>query len=474
MKRLNDFFDCNHEILIESIQEDSRAKENNYLFFCIEGLTTDGHLYASKAVENGAVAVVASKDVDVNVPIIKVKDTNRAMSKALSIFYNEVDKKLKLIGVTGTDGKTTVSSIVYQIINTLDNCAYIGTNGIECKKFHKSVQYTTPFPKELYSYLNDFYNAECNYVSMEVSSERLLSDRLNELLFDGAIFTNITRDHLDKHKTMDNYIESKSKLFKLVKEDGYSIINNDEQYSDVIKKASNGKVITYGINNKADVMAEDIIVGENKLKFTLNFFDKKYDIISPLSGMFNVYNIMASFALCVSLGFDAEKIIEAIKGLKPIGSRLEYLNFNQSFKILLDYAHTANALKNLLEYVNVICKGKIITVTGSAGNRDSGKRPNMGEIVTKLSDYVIFTTDDPRNEDPNNIIDDLITNIKDTKSNYERILDRTNAIHKALSMAKENDIVVIAGKGRDTYMAINNEYVPYSDVEAVTKFFIRG
>jgi UDP-N-acetylmuramoyl-L-alanyl-D-glutamate--2,6-diaminopimelate ligase len=304
---------------------------------------------------------------------------------------------------------------------------------------------------------------------MEVSSERLFTNRLDALQFDITIFTNIAREHLDKHKTMDNYIESKCKLFKLVKKEGYCIINNDDKYSKYIKEASNGKVITYGINNKSKVMAGNIVIKENRLQFKMKLCNKKYKINSPLSGKYNVYNLMAACVACRLLGFKMNKIIHSIKKLKPISSRMESLDFGQPYKIIIDYAHTASSLKSSLEYINTIKKGKIITVTGSAGGRDKGKRPQMGEVVTSLSDYVIFTTDDPRFEDPNEIIDHLTLAIKDIRDNYERVIDRGEAIKKALLMVNKKDIVFIAGKGRDPYIVIGNEYVPYCDVDEIKK-----
>jgi UDP-N-acetylmuramoyl-L-alanyl-D-glutamate--2,6-diaminopimelate ligase len=473
VKKLNELFSCEYDILIESIEEDSRVVKKNYLFCCIDGLTFDGHQFVNQATQNGAVAILANRQLDVNVPVIVVDDTKRAMNMALSAFYDNPESKLKLISVTGTDGKTTVSSILYQLLNIFDNCGYIGTNGIECKKFKKSSNYTTSFPNELYESFDNFLKNDCHYVSMEASSERLGTNRLDGIDFDIAIFTNITRDHLNNHKTMDNYIMAKGKLFSLVKENGYSIINNDDEYSDKIKEVAKGKIITYGINNKSDVMATNIIIEENKLSFDILINDNKYEVISPLSGIFNVYNLMASIIACNNLGYEVENIIEAIKLLKPIKSRMELVNYNQPFKIMIDYAHTANALKNLLEYVNIIKHNKLIVVTGSAGGRDAGKRCDMGKVVTDLADYVIFTMDDPRNEDPNDIIDDMISNIKDKKNKYERVIDRSKAISKALAMAKENDIVVIAGKGNDSYMAIGNKYLPYNDFDEVRKFFIK-
>ncbi|MDD4035888.1 MAG: UDP-N-acetylmuramoyl-L-alanyl-D-glutamate--2,6-diaminopimelate ligase [Bacilli bacterium] len=459
------------DIIIESIEEDSRVVANNYLFCAVKGLTVDGHDYINQAIKNGAVAVLTSKDVDADVPLIKVANTSLAMGKALSKFYNEPDKHLKLIGITGTDGKTTLTSIIYQLINRIDKCGYIGTNGVECHAFNETLNYTTPFPKELYKYLSQFYEAKCNYVSIETSSEGFLTNRLSALEFIISIFTNISAEHLDKHKTMENYVESKGQLFKQTKKEGYSIINNDDDYSEKIKQFSNGRIITYGINKESDIMASNIIVGENKLLFKLKLFDDYYDIVSLLSGMFNVYNLMASIGACYLLGFDIKDLIEGVKELKPIKARINFLNYNQPYKIILDYAHTANAVKNLLEYANVIARGRIITVLGAAGGRDPIKRPLMGEIATKLSDYVIFTMDDPREEDPNDIIDDMVKNIKNNRLNYERIVDRGKAIHKALDLATKDDVIVVTGKGSDNYMAVGKDYIRYSDIEEIEKYF---
>jgi UDP-N-acetylmuramoyl-L-alanyl-D-glutamate--2,6-diaminopimelate ligase len=468
MKKLNELISCPYEIDIESVEDDSRVKADNYLFCCIEGLTVDGHDYAKKAVENGAVAVIARKKIDVDVPVVYVKDTNKAMIEILSKFYDGVDKELKMIGITGTDGKTTVASIIYQLINYMDKCGYIGTNGIECSDFYRKVGYTTPFPKELFQSFSDFRKSGCNYVSMEVSSERLLTKRIDNLKFDVAVFTNLSNDHVNNHGTYENYRECKSKLFKMVKKNGYSIINLDDDNAKYFINNAKGKVITYGINSDADFIASDIMVSEKKLLFKLNAPFGEYQIESSLSGRFNVYNIMASIAVCYSLGFDPEKIIEGLKTLKTIKGRADIIESND-FKVIIDYAHTATGLKNLLEYAHIVTKGKIITVTGSAGGKDILKRPAMGEIVTSLSDYVIFTTDDPRYEDPNDIIDELLSKVKDERHNYERIIDRALAIKKALSIAESGDVVVIAGRGNDTFMPVGDGIVRCNDYEEVYK-----
>lgn len=463
MKKLNELFDVDSDIIIESISEDSRVIKNNSLFFCIEGSTVDGHLYAKTAVENGAVAIVASKDVDVNVPVIKVEDTNVAMLQSLSKFYNHCDKKMKFIGVTGTDGKTTLSSIIYQLINRMDVCGFIGTGSYECSQFYKEQSHTTPFPVDLYAFLNDLYHTGCNYISMEATSERLGADRLREIEYDVAIFTNLTRDHLNTHKTMENYAAAKMKLFKLVKRNGFSLINIDDQYGEEFKNNALGHVLTYGINNKADITAKDIVVTEHLLTFTLDSPYGEYNIESPLSGKYNVYNLMAAITTCYVLGFDIRHILESVKYLEPVKGRETYVECGQPFKVIVDYAHTGNALRNLLEFLNLMKKNdsRVILVVGSGGHRDKGRRIELGEAIAELVDYIIFTSEDPRTEDPNDIIDDIMTNIQDKNFIHERVIDRVEAIHRAIDIAKKDDIILVAGKGTETFMDIGKETVPY-------------
>lgn len=471
MKKLNKLIDCEYDILIKSIEEDSRIKADQSLFCCIEGLTVDGHQYAKVAVKNGAVAVIARQEVDVSVPVIKVSDTSKAMNNALANFYDNVDQKLTLIGVTGTDGKTTLSSIIYQLINHFDEGGLIGTNGIDCSYFEKDYEFTTPFPKELYSFLNDFYQVGCKYVTMEASSERLMTNRLNELAFKVAIFTNISPDHLNTHQTLDNYAAAKAKLFTLIKDDGYAIINVDDKYSDKFKASAKGKVITYGLNKKADVTAKEIKVTEKVLSFILEAPYGEYRVISPLSGKFNVYNLMAAITTCYLLGFEVEEVIKKVSLLKPIEARGLYVDLGQPFKVMIDYAHTANAISQLLNYLNIFVKGKVIIVIGSGGLRDIKRRIDIGKVVSKQAGYVVFTSEDPRTEDPLKIIDDMLLEVDGNYSNYEIIIDREEAIKKALAIAKDDDLVLITGKGTENYMEIGKEYVPYlTDQEVALKY----
>jgi UDP-N-acetylmuramoyl-L-alanyl-D-glutamate--2,6-diaminopimelate ligase len=469
MKKLSELIPCDYDTLIASIEEDSRVRADNYLFCCIKGFTVDGHKYVNQAVDNGAVAILSEEELDVDVPVVKVKDTNKAMIEVLSRFFNEVDKKMKLIGVTGTDGKTTTTSIIYQLINSVSKCGYIGTNGIECDGYSKETHLTTPPPKEMFEALDNFYKNDCEYVAMEVSSEGLRAKRLESMSFDIAVFTNLTKDHINNHGTYENYRECKGKLFAMIKKDGYAIINNDDENADYFKNLSTGKIITYGIDTEADFRAKDIIVSSRRLIFNLETPIGEFTIESPLSGRYNVYNITSAIASLYALGFDISSLIECIGNLKPIKGRANIINYNDRFNAIIDYAHTANALKNILEYARVMTNGSIITVTGSAGGRDKVKRPEMGKIVTSLSDYVIFTMDDPRREDPNDIIDDMVSELNADIYNYERIIDRSKAIKRALSIARNGDVVLIAGRGNDTFMPIGDEFIRCNDYEEVYK-----
>ena len=469
MKKLNELFPCDYDTLIYSIEEDSRVKAENYLFCCIKGFKIDGHDYVHEAIHNGAVAILSEKDLDVDVPVIKVSNTKKAMIEVLSRFYNEIDNIMKLIGVTGTDGKTTVASMIYQLLNNLDKAGYIGTNGIECEGYRSSNYHlTTPPPKVLFNSFAEFYKRECNYVSMEVSSEGLLAGRVDGLLFDVAIFTNLTKDHINNHKTYTNYRECKSKLFQMIKPKGICIINNDDSNASYFKKVATGKVITYGIEKRSDYMASNIVVLPERLSFKLHTPAGEFCIDSPLSGEYNVYNLIASIIACYHFGYDINDIIESIKRLKPIKGRADVINYKE-FKVIIDYAHTANALKNVLEYARILANNNIITITGSAGGRDKLKRPEIGKIVTSMSDYVIFTMDDPRNEDPSDIIDDMISNLDIDVKNYEHVIDRPLAVKRALKIARKGDVVLIAGRGNDTFIPIGNQFIRCNDYEEVYK-----
>jgi len=317
-------------------------------------------------------------------------------------------------------------------------------------------------------YFDRFVDSGCKYLSLEASSEAFYRHRLDNLKFKIGILTNITEDHLNIHKTIENYVSCKQQLFKQVRSDGYSILNVDDKYYESTKKIANGTILTYG-KKESDLQIISIKEYLDKTSITLKYKNNLYDIESPLLGEFNVYNLCAGILATLALEFDLNTIINNISNIKVPSGRCQFLDYGQNFSIVLDYAHTTDAFSKLYDLLDKVKKNRIITVTGSAGGREHEKRKNMGKLVLDKSDYVILTMDDPRDEDVNSIIDDLVS-ISD-KKNYERIFDRKEAINKALSIAEEGDIVLIAGKGVDNYMAIGNKYEPYCDLDVIDAFF---
>lgn len=464
LKKLSELYNCEFNDVITGISINSKQIKKGDLFVCIKGIAADRHDYIDEAIQNGASALIVSKEGNYKVPHILVEDTNKELGLVSKKFYDNPLNKLKLIGVTGTDGKTTTASILRNMIGN-DNCGYIGSIGVYCKNEKLNEVNTTPEIHKVYEYLDKFSKNDLSFATMEISSESLLHNRTNTLELDVAILTNITEDHLNVHKTMENYIESKEKIFSLLKSDGTAILNIDDKHFDRIRKNIKNKVLTYGKSINADLVIIEIKEFETGTIFTFSYQENLYKVISPLLGEFNVYNLCASILSLVALGSSVSDAIEKVMNLEQVSGRCEYLNFGQNYKIVLDYAHTPNGLKSILSFLNKIKTKKIITVTGSAGGREKEKRSEMGKNVLELSDLVIFTMDDPRNEDVNDIIDDMIRDSENT--NFIRIIDRKSAIEKAFEIAEEDDIVLVVGKGRDNYMAINNQYVKYCDYDTI-------
>ena len=468
MKKLSELYNTLDDRLIKSIKINSKEVEPGDIFVCTMGVTADRHNFIDEAINNGASAVVVSRDVgEKAVPVIKVDDTNLELRKLCSKFYDYPYTKAFMIGVTGTNGKTTVAEIVYQLLG--ESCAYIGTNGRKYKGKHFSMRNTTPDVDRLYMYFKEFIDAGCNTICMEASSESYYRHRLDDIKYDVGIVTNITEDHLNIHKTIENYVDCKCQLVKHVKDDGYSILNSSDKYFDKFKKEANGNIVSYGYKDSDTLKIEDYILKRDKTIINFRYNNKSYEVISPLLGSFNVDNLAASILclLCKGIGF--EKIVERIKKLNQIEGRMETMPFVSKYTVILDYAHTTDALDSILTFLDMVKETRIITVTGSAGGREKSKRPGMGKVVLEKSDYVIFTMDDPRFEDPNKIIDDLVSG--SDKTNYERIVDRKKAIYKALDIAVDKDIVLIAGKGRDDYMAIDDKYLPYCDYDVIKSYY---
>ena len=468
MKKLNELYDCPYDVEIKAVKINSKQVEPGDIFVCTMGVTADRHDFIDEAIENGAAAIVVSKDVgEKSVPTIKVDNTNKELFYVAGKLYDFPQKELEMIGVTGTNGKTSVAEIIHQLLG--DTCAYLGTNGKKYKNHIESIRNTTPDVDRLYMYFREFLDNGCKSLVMESSSEALYWHRLDDIPYDICILTNITEDHLNIHKTLENYIDCKARLFSLVKEDGYSILNSGSKYLDKVKEYAKGHILTYGFKGDDDLYIKSYTEGKT-LDIVFVYKDKEYLVKSPLHGDFNVINIAAALLTCIVRGEKIEEILPRIENLKQIEGRFEVLDFNQDYTIILDYAHTTDAFNNILPVLNKMKKNRLITLTGSAGGREKEKRPSMGSTVLNNSDFVVFTMDDPRYENVSDIIDDLISTSKD-KTNYVRINDRVEAIHYAFDHAEKGDIVLIAGKGRDDYMAIEDKYLPYCDYDEIVKYF---
>lgn len=464
MKKLNELYKCDYDVEVEGIKINSQEVVKNDLFICTKGVTTDRHDFVDDAIRHGASAIVASKKIDVDVPVIYVEDTNKELAPLCARFYDHPEEKIKLYGITGTDGKTSTTTIVQYLLGK-ENCGYIGTNGRSCAKFDKDTNNTTPDSDKLYEYFRDFLDAGCKEVAMEASSEAFFRKRIELLSFDVGAITNITREHLNIHGSFENYIECKCQLFKQVKKDGYSILNKDDEFYETVRKACVSKHIwTYGKEKDNDLVIVDYKIEPNKTDIIFNIQGVDYNIESPLLGEFNVYNLACAILVCLASGKTMEELIPNIKNITVKG-RIDILpNVGQNFTVMVDYAHTPNGIENILKFVHTLNINRSIVVIGSAGERDFLKRPLMGKAVVENASYAVFTYEDPRSEDPENIIKMMTSEIED-KSKYEVVVDRSKAIERAINLARENDIVLILGKGNETYEKLKNKTIYFNDEE---------
>lgn len=459
MKKIKDLINCDYDIDIYGISDDSRYIKEGYLFVATKGFNVDHYDYIDDAIKNGASFVIADRDIKIDFPHVIVDENISDLYRKLCKKFYDVDfNKLRMIAITGTDGKTTTSTIVKNIIK---ECAYMGTNGLDIfdKSYHTSN--TTPIESELYADIKKIIDADCKVLSMEVSSEALLHNRVKDFRYDVVGITNITGDHLNIHKTFDNYVYCKKKLLDLIKDDGYAVLNGDD---DILSKIEGNNIVKFGFNDNNDYIIDDIQY-EKKTKIRLKHGDEIIEIISPYKARYNAINVVMAFIICRLFGLDDNLILDRIKDLAPIKGRTESLDFGQDYDIILDYAHTINSIKNIISAFRDY--KTVITVTGSAGGREHEKRSIIGKYVIENSDVAIFTMDDPRYEDVNEIIDQMVGDSKD----YVRIPDREEAIRYALDIADESSVVLILGKGRDEYMAIEDKKPYYCDYDVIEKYF---
>lgn len=461
---------------------DSRKVVKNSIFVAIKGLNFDGHDFVMEAIARGATAVVLEDDSKIsndylihqNVTKILVRDSRKVLAQLAKNFFKDPSKKINVIGVTGTNGKTSITYFVKSIlddagfktglIGTIAN--YIGSEIIPSEK-------TTPESVELNQMLEMMVNSGCQYCVMEVSSHSLELHRVFGIEFKAGIFTNLSQDHLDFHHTMENYFLAKKKLFDSLSDSSIAVVNHDDDYSKRIISDTKAKVVSYGTSENLDYRFINPEYFFDKLKFDLVVDNKTYSIVARVAGTFNTYNLTASIAVCHQLGVDLEKIQNAVKKIKQVPGRFELVG-DYPVKVIVDYAHTADALQNVLGTIREILKvtnssGKVITVFGAGGDRDRLKRPHMGKVVEKLSDFGIITSDNPRNEDLSQIFDDILSGIED-KSKFKVIEKREDAIKEAIISASPDDVVLIAGKGHENYQVIKNEKIPFDDRVVAEKY----
>lgn len=446
-------------------ETNSRKIKPGQTFVAIPGFTVDGHDFIESAIENGATKVIGEKDIECSVPYIKVESSKKYLNEQLVEKYSKEFDDLHIIGVTGTNGKTTTCYLTYQFLNELGyKAAYLGTIGFYYDDVKIELPNTTPEILTVYNLIMEAKEHGCRYIVMEVSSHSLEEERIAGLHFDVCAFTNLTQDHLDFHKTMENYLNAKLKIFNYLKDDGTMIVNNDDSYaSNFIKNNS----LTFGYKEDSDVVIKEASYTPLNTTIKFNKDGKELTAVTNLTSKFNVYNYLTSFLILNSLGIDDERIIEITKDIYPPKGRCEIIKVNKGVAVI-DYAHTPDAVEKVINSFNELKQNRVITIVGCGGDRDRTKRPIMGDIACKLSDHVIFTNDNPRTEDPNQIMNDIVKDLK--YNNYEIIFDRVEAIHKAIDDMEDNDILLILGKGHEDYQIIGKEKIHYDDHETVQKW----
>ena len=444
-----------------NIKIDSRLVTDGDTFVALKGSVVDGHNFIDQAIKNGAAKVVVSNNKQYSVETINVKDTNKYLNDYLVNNYAQSFRDLKFIGITGTNGKTTTGFMTYQLLKKVKvNVAYIGTIGFFYNDNFEKTLNTTPDILAIYNMILKAKKNGCNVIILEASSIGIVEGRINGIEFDATVFTNLTHDHLDYHKNMHDYLNAKLLLFKKLKKDGLAITNVDDKYGHYFKGP---QTLTYGFND-SDIQC--INHDETYSNFTYRYREKTYQISSPLFGKYNVSNVLASIGILIKLGINLEMISKYYPSLSIPTGRINTINYKTN-KIIIDYAHTPDGIKQVLSSAVHLSNGKTYVVFGCPGNRDRAKRPMMGKIVNKYADYFIITDDDPHYEDEMRIVNDITKNLISEK--YEVIIDRKKAIAKALSLLKENDILLILGKGHEDAIIIKDKKVPHNDLDYVNK-----
>ena len=459
---------------ISGIEIDSRKIESGHMFVAVRGTQTDGHAYIGKAIEKGASVIVCETypdNIDSDITYIKVNDTEEVVGKLATAFYGHPTSKLKLIGVTGTNGKTTIATLLYNmfrlfgykvgLISTV--CNYIDDEAIP-------TEHTTPDPITLNKLLGRMADEGCKYVFMEVSSHSVVQKRIGGLQYSGGIFTNLTRDHLDYHKTFDNYLKAKKTFFDNLPKSAFALTNIDDKNGLIMTQNTKAKVYTYSLRSISDFKGKVLEDGFEGMLMDINQIEVNVQFV----GRFNASNLLAVYGSACILGKKPEEVLVKLSMLRPVSGRFETLRSNRGYSAIVDYAHTPDALANVLKTINDVLdgRGQTISVIGAGGNRDKGKRPIMAQEAVKQSNKVIITSDNPRFEEPQDIINDMMAGLtQEDKRKVVCITDRKEAIRTACMLAQPNDVVLVAGKGHENYQDIKGVKHHFDDKEVIREYF---
>jgi len=452
---------------ISSLSYDSKQVKLGGLFFAIKGENQNGADFIDEAIERGAFCVVSSSDFITYKSITKVivDDVRKSCAVIADNFYQHPSSKVDIVGITGTNGKTTVLYLILAIMDMAGfKCGSLGTISYNIGERRIPAINTTPSAIMTHMFLHEMEKSGIKNCAMEVSSHSLIQSRVDCIKFQAAIFTNLTKEHLDYHKDMESYFMAKSQLFDMLKPDGIAIVNDDDEYGKRLIKSISKEIITYGMSDAADVNAYDIKTSIKGTCFKVSFNETVFDIKTELIGEYNIYNILAAVSYAIAYKIDTQTISQTISQFSGVPGRLERADTTGcGFEVFIDYAHTDDALSNVLEALKKIAKSKIIVVFGCGGNRDKTKRPRMGKVVSEKSDYFIITSDNPRTESLESIHEDIVKGIPRDFTNYKVCLDRKEAIKEAISMACNDDIVLIAGKGHEKYQIFKDVTLPFDD-----------
>lgn len=458
------------DVNINGIAYDSRNVKQGDLFICVSGYKQDGHNYINDALSKGAAAFVVEKDVNVkDASVVRVNSSRHTMPLLASVFYNNPTEKLKLIGITGTSGKTTTTYLIRAILEAArKNSGLLGTISTQIGDKVYASSKTTPESLDLQKLFREMVDMNIDYAVMEVSSHSLELGRVDGSKFDIGVFTNLSQDHLDFHKTMDSYREAKKKLFYMTK--AANVINTDDIHGRMIAdevRSLGTPLVTFGIDHKADIMAKDINIDPKGVSFTITTPKYEAELKTKIPGKFSVYNALAAAAVAYTEGIDINAIREGLESVANVPGRSEVLDTGTPYTVIRDYAHKPDGLEKILTTIRQYAKKRIITLVGCGGDRDKEKRPMMGRIAGELSDYVIITSDNPRSEEPMEIIKQIEAGIKSTGCDYICIENRRDAIKFALKTAKPDDIVLLAGKGHETYQVLKDRTIPFDEKDVV-------